>query len=95
MTIRLSADAYLSRPASAVAYHQHESVVQKAVAQAARSAGSPSASDRALRHCFATHRLRHPDRQELAGHRDVRTTMTFLHVMQRGALGMKSPLDQR
>ena len=32
--------------------------------------------------------------QERLGHRDVRTTMTYLHVMQRGALGVKSPLDQ-
>jgi site-specific recombinase XerD len=31
--------------------------------------------------------------QELLGHRDVRTTMTYLHVMQRGALGVRSPAD--
>lgn len=33
--------------------------------------------------------------QELLGHRDVRTTMTYLHVMIRGALGVKSPMDRR
>jgi site-specific recombinase XerD len=32
--------------------------------------------------------------QELPGHRDVKTPMTYLHVMQRGALGVKSPMDR-
>ncbi len=32
--------------------------------------------------------------QELLGHRDVRTTMTYLHVMHRGAPGVKSPMDR-
>jgi site-specific recombinase XerD len=32
--------------------------------------------------------------QELLGHRDVRTTMIYLHVMTRGALEVKSPLDR-
>jgi site-specific recombinase XerD len=32
--------------------------------------------------------------QELLGHRDVRTTMIYLHVMRRGALGVKSPMDR-
>ncbi len=31
--------------------------------------------------------------QELLGHRDVRTTMTYFHVLGRGALGVKSPLN--
>jgi site-specific recombinase XerD len=39
-------------------------------------------------------RVRHPTVQELLGHRDVRTTMTYLHVMNRGALGVKSPIDR-
>ena len=80
-------------------YHLHESVVQKAVAEAARSAGlTKRIGPHTLRHCFATHLLEagYDIRtvQELLGHRDVRTTMTYLHVMERGGLGVKSPLDQ-
>ena len=51
-----------------------------------------------MRHCFATHLLEDGydirTVQELLGHRDERTTMIHLHVMQRGALGVKSPMDR-
>ena len=77
----------------------HESVVQKAVARAARAAGvAKRVGPHTLRHCFATHLLEagYDIRtvQELLGHRDVRTTMTYLHVLQRGALGVRSPADR-
>lgn len=80
-------------------YHLHESAVQKAVAQAARVAGiAKRVGPHTLRHCFATHLLESGydirTVQELLGHRDVRTTMTYLHVMQKGALGVKSPVDR-
>ncbi len=80
-------------------YHLHESVVQKAVAEAARSAGiTKRVGPHTMRHSFATSLLEagYDIRtvQELLGHRDVRTTMTYLHVMNRGALGVKSPMDR-
>jgi len=80
-------------------YHLHESVMQKAVAQAARAAGiTKRVGPHTMRHSFATSLLEagYDIRtvQELLGHRDVRTTMTYLHVMHRGALGVTSPMDR-
>ena len=81
-------------------YRLHESVNQKAVAGAARQAGlTKRVGPHTLRrHSFATALLEDGydirTVQELLGHRDVRTTMTYLHVMNRGALGVKSPMDR-
>ena len=80
-------------------YHLHESVVQKAVAKAARAAGLTTRVGPHVRHhSFATQLLEDGydirTVQELLGHRDVRTTMISLHVMTRGALGVKSPMDR-
>ena len=73
--------------------------MQKAVVEAARLAGiTKRISPHTMRHSFATSLLEDGydirTVQELLGHRDVRTTMTYLHVMNRGALGVKSPLDR-
>jgi integron integrase len=79
-------------------HHLHESSVQRAVSRAVRSAGIiKRASCHTFRHSFATHLLEDGydirTIQELLGHTDVKTTMIYTHVLNRGGRGVRSPLD--
>ena len=79
-------------------HHLHESVLQRAVHSAALRAGvAKRVTCHTFRHSFATHLLEDGydirTVQELLGHRDVRTTMIYTHVLNRGGRGVRSPLD--
>ena len=79
-------------------HHVHPSVLQKTVPAAARRAGIVQrVTCHTLRHSFATHLLESGydirTVQELLGHRDVSTTMLYTHVLNKGGLGVRSPLD--
>jgi integron integrase len=92
----LCQDVYTGQP---VRHHLHEKAMQRAVQLAVQKAGiTQPASCHTFRHCFATHMLEagYDIRtvQELLGHADVRTTMIYTHVLGKGAMGVKSPLDR-
>jgi integron integrase len=79
-------------------HHVDESTVQRSVKEAVHTAGVHKlASCHTFRHCFATHLLErgHDIRtvQELLGHKDVRTTMIYTHVLNKRGLVVRSPLD--
>ncbi|MGD8321575.1 MAG: integron integrase [Gemmatimonadota bacterium] len=80
-------------------YHLHDSAMQRAMKQAVRESGIlKHATCHTLRHSFASQLLRdgYDIRQvkELLGHKDVRTTMIYLHAVDQSGLGIRSPLDR-
>lgn len=94
------ANGFSTDPRSGVVrrHHLHESGLQKAVKRAAELANiEKRVSPHIFRHCFATHLLEagYDIRtvQELLGHEDVKTTQIYTHVLNKGPMGVRSPLD--
>jgi len=76
----------------------HVNSLEKAVKAAVRETGlTKQITPHTFRHSFATHLLETGHNikqvQELLGHKDIRTTMIYLHVMEGGTTGVRSPLD--
>ena len=79
-------------------HHLYERGFSRAIKKAASSVGlRKRISSHTFRHCFATHMLENGydirTVQELLGHKDVKTTQIYTHVMKKGASGVKSPLE--
>ena len=80
-------------------YHISPKNIQRAVKKAAMEADiTKKVSPHTLRHSFATHLLGNGydirTVQDLLGHKSLKTTSVYLHVLNRGGHGVKSPLDQ-
>jgi integron integrase len=80
-------------------HHLSESILQKMVRRAVKESDiTKQASCHSFRHSFATHLLENGydirTVQSLLGHKDVRTTMIYTHVLQRGAMAVRSPVDK-
>lgn len=79
-------------------HHLNEKNLQRHIRQAAKDAGiNKRVTAHVLRHSFATHLLESGcdirTIQDLLGHKDVSTTQIYTHVVKRGGLGVRSPLD--
>jgi integron integrase len=93
-----SASGGLRDPQPERRHHLHETVIQRALRRAVLDVGiSRRVSCHTFRHSFATHLLEEGydirTIQELLGHKDVKTTMIYTHVLNRGGRGVRSPAD--
>jgi integron integrase len=94
------ADDYSKDPRSGHVrrHHLDEQWIQRAVQAAVRQAGlTIRFTPHCFRHSFATHLLEAGQDirtvQELLGHADVKTTMIYTHVLNKGPMGVVSPVD--
>jgi integron integrase len=82
-------------------HYQHESELQRHIRSAAIKAGILArVGPHTFRHCFATHLLwaGYDIRtvQDLMGHKSIKTTMIYLHILYPGGWkGVESPLDKK
>ena len=79
-------------------HHASDWSLQRSIRSAARLALiQKRVSPHTLRHSFAIHQLENGyiirTVQELLGHKDVKTTMIYFHVLNRGGMAVRSPLD--